>query len=292
MLDALLGCAPHVVGVGELNSGWRRYEAECSCGETIRRCAFWRRVRSEFETFADKSWDEAGYHSQYQSHIFRYVSTLLSTPKSDSVIGLRAITEHAIAAIKEVSKASIVVDSSKETTRALFIARFVPEARLIHLVRRPDAVIASHMKRIREGSGFKFLRRSYKQRWLEPVFLTVVAISWLVGNMLAAIACRYAPGRCIRVRYEDLCSDPRSELEKIGGFLGIDMETVIAAVESGQSLPIGHKIAGNRMRNSSAFTFQPTKAHSRPVPAYYRLAARMMGWPLTWRYGYFGRDST
>lgn len=185
-----------------------------------------------------------------------------------------------------------MVDSSKEPTRALFIARFVPKARFIHLVRRPDAVIASHVKRIREGTGLRVLRRSYKQRWLAPVFLTVAAICGLVGNTLAAIACRNAPGRCIRVCYEDSCSCPGSDLERIGGFLGVDMETVITAVESGQSLPISHKIAGNRMRNSSAFTFQPTKADSRPVPAYYRLAARILGWPLTWRYGYFDHDST
>jgi hypothetical protein len=86
------------------------------------------------------------------------------------------------------------------------LIRTFPEAKFIVLWRHPLAVAASISSTFRKG------------RWCPDEF----AIDLYEGlDRLRAFAERHAGAIC-QVRYEDLVSDPEGELEKIGGYLGLD----------------------------------------------------------------------
>ncbi len=287
VLDALLAQAPGFVGTGELMSGLTRYGDRCSCGATLRACPFWRGVRARFEAQTGRPWAALATATQAQGHVRRFPATLLARPDAPPVRRLRRLTQAVGVALTAEAEAAGVIDSSKEVTRALFLARFVPGVRFVHLVRHPHDVLASHRQRVRGGTGFRFLRRTYRSPALEPAFLALAAANWLAGNALAEVVRRVAPpGRVLRVRFEDLCAAPRATLARLGAFLEADLDAVADAVEAGAALPLGHVASGNRMRLRGAFRFDPARRSARPLPRAYRRLATALTWPLMRPYGY------
>ena len=87
----------------------------------------------------------------------------------------------------------MVVDSSKEPTRALFFAKHDPDARLIYLVRDPRAVTSSYYWRFKDGWPFHFLRKERNSRYVWPLYMLVASASWLAGNILYELVQRQAP---------------------------------------------------------------------------------------------------
>ncbi len=287
ILDALLGNAPNTVGVGELVSGWNRIEGKCSCGATLSDCPFWKGVRSRYEQTASKDWKNAGDVSAWQANILRVGHTILKkNPHPDLV----QMTTDAFECIGAEAGVENVVDSGKEFSRALFLLRRFKSAKVIFLIRRCDAVVASRLSRIKDGTGFLMLRKRSKSRVLAPLFLIVTTINWMIGNIIGECISWAYSGRVIRVRYEDLCKDTTGTLNRLGSFLEIDLSSVSTNVVEQNSMPIGHKIAGNRTRESGAFVFNPKLAKSRTLSKGYRILAWIVCAPLLWRYGYFDSE--
>lgn len=287
LLDSLLGAASTAFGVGELAAGMRRYDQPCSCGESIGDCTVWTSIRRRFEVTMSLGWDEAGCIIEQQARVQHFVEGWFARPEGSEVERLVHLTRQMLAAIADESGASVVIDSSKEISRGLFLAKFVPEARLVHLVRNPEDMLASTLERIRSGVGFRFMRRTYRRSWLEPLFIAIGSIGWLVGNVLAELAASHAgTSRSLRLRYEDLCADAPTELRRLGRFAGLDLTDVVDAVQSGASLPLGHKLAGNRLLGTGGLRFDPSRASDRRLPFAYVILNRLITWPLMIRYGY------
>jgi len=286
VLDALLGNAKEIEGVGELVSGIGRAEEICSCGAHLRDCEFWQKVRTTFVQQSNLDWEISVTALVKQAHLLRIAGTLLAQSNSEKVKRLKIINHAMMEAICAVSGKRCVVDSSKEHIRALFLARFCPEAKIVHLIRNPVGIVASDLHRMRTGTGLKFLRRRYHNKCLMFLVLLLRTMGWVVGNLLAEIVHSIAPSRVLQVRYEDLCENPRRELERLSVFLGYDLEPVIAAVEKGQEMNIGHNIGGNMMRRSGCFVFDPLAGQKRPLPRGYKWMTRLITWPFMLRYGY------
>src|SRR5947209_4412406 len=71
--------------------------------------------------------------------------------------------------------------------------------------------------RIRAGRGFHFRRRKLGVgRTTAPFLVLLGALSWTVGSALGELAARVAPGRALRLRYEDLCRDPAGAVRAVG----------------------------------------------------------------------------
>lgn len=191
----------------------------------------------------------------------------------------------------ESADKEVIVDSSKEITRALFLLRFVSKARIIHLVRHPEKVLQSDYYRLKKGSGFKFLRMRFTPgRWY-GLFLFVSAASWLVGNLLLEIVRWFGKDRFLRVRYEDLIASPIEELIRIERFLGVSLSDVKRKVEKEEAFDIGHNIGGNYMRMAGSFVLDPKKASRSGLPKGYILMVNVICWPLLWAYGYYSKMS-
>ncbi|MFW5811881.1 MAG: sulfotransferase [Alkalispirochaetaceae bacterium] len=288
VLDAMLGNAPAIESVGELVSGMGRYDEKCSCGETFRECEYWSRVRSRFEELSGASWDDAVAASKGQAHLTKFPKTLIATMRKRWVRTLVDYTRHIGEAVAGAEH-EVVVDSSKEITRALFLLRFVPGTKVIHLLRHPSSILESDYYRLKGGTGFKFLRKHFApKRWFGP-FLFMSVVSWILGNLLSDLVRLFGKERFLRVKYERLVEAPLEEFDRMELFLGVSLDEVKTRVREGKPLTIGHNIGGNHMRFSGEFVFDPKKSRRKGLPKLYYALVGLMCWPQLLAYGYFFR---
>ena len=276
VLDGVLGNAMDIESVGELVSGLSRYPDELvATGETMADSAYWRNVVS---CYAAKSGcvpaESFAWLARY-THPRHFLTWLRADRRHPAVVKALAINAHLSSAIAEVAGKPLVLDSSKEYSRGLFLCKFYPHSKIIHLIRSPIATVHSYQKR----PTFKFLRRSFKMdsRTL-PLAICTVLCSWSVGCLLGLVIKYLYPNRVLTMRYEDLCVQPRQELEKLGAFLGVDLSALAARIEQKQPLEIGHNIGGNKMRFQQQFTFTPD--HDKPLRLAYRLLALLVNGPF------------
>ena len=286
VLDALLGNAESIESIGELVSGLERETEICSCGKAYRRCGFWLRVIAEFRKKSEINIELGASLMRRQAHIRRFTKYIIARPNSQDVQVLKQINNAIFASLQKASGKKCIVDSSKEHTRALFLMRFMPNVKIIHLVRNPKGILASTLYRVKEGKGFKFLRRRYFSPRMTGFYMALTSVNWVIGCLIAEIVKLYDPGRVIRLRFEDLCHDTRNEMERIAKFIGHDISQVITNIESGQEMSIGHNIGGNMMRKSGRFKFDPNAEKKRFLPYRYKILANLITWPFMLLYGY------
>lgn len=263
-----------------------KHADRCGCGETIGDCAFWRAVRARVEA-AGVPWDEAVAVSTGQAHVKSYLGTLLARTGSPRLRRLATITAEIELAIAAVSGKPHVLDSSKEPTRALFLAQHYPQARFLRLIRDPRSAVASHYWRLKQHGYFHFLRKDRRYPALAPFFLVLAAGSWTIGNLLGEIALRRVRGRTLVVRYEDLRDDPEGALARIQATFGLDLGDAIERIRRDEPLAVGHVIGGNGIRLERGLRFDPGKEQTRPrLPRWLQLVTLALCWPMMGRYGY------
>lgn len=289
ILDILMGNSASIESVGELVSGLRAEPRGhvCACGIPMSDCPFWGVVKQHFMTGAPVEWSQAAGALATHANIRHLPRTFFAGPQSPAMVSLAALNRAFMAAIAAASGKPHVLDSSKEPTRGLFLLRFVPETRVLHLVRDPRRAIASHYWRFKKDRGyFHFLRRKFHAPAMLVPFMLLAAVSWTVGNMICELATRFRPACTLRVRYEDLCDDPGSELRRIGTALGLSFEELISRIEHGDELAIGHNIGGNEIRRGGTVTFRPARGRQHDLPVWLDLVTLACCWPLMLLYGY------
>jgi hypothetical protein len=287
-VGGLLGQSPDVINVGELAYSM---SGQCGCAQPFSTCEFWQQVRADFEQTTGLDWDDSRHLIENQAHLAHFVRTWTASDTAADVQALRAVNEGLIQAIQRVSGKQYVLDTGKEVTRALFLMRHFPNVKFIHLIRSPIRFAASYFYRIKH-TGVKMLRHEFHDSPLNALFLVLVNLNWVVGNLLAECIRLLSPARVLRVRYEDLCADPTRELRRIQAFLGCNLEPAIKAVEMHEPMHVGHIIGGNyRMHESRTFVFDPTVGDSRSLPRFYKWMAYTVTWSLMIFYGYTKRQS-
>ena len=232
ILDILLGGSAAVESVGELGTiGTRGLTGDatahlCGCGAPIAACPFWNRVREEFEARRGPGSFMARMREVYDLSDVRRLPRAILAPRGPAppddpmrrVVDTLAGVEEAVGA---VTGKPHLLDSNKEPTRALLLLKHHPGARVIHLVRDPRGIVASHYWRLRGGVGFVILRRRFHPgAGAVPLFLLLAAAAWTAGNLCAELARLAAPGRTVRLRYEDLRDRPAEAVRALGAALG------------------------------------------------------------------------
>lgn len=286
VLDAMLGNSNYIESVGELISGMNRYDARCSCGLIFSECDFWNQVRSHFEKITDYKWGYAAELLKRQGHILQFPRTLISRLDSRWASNIVEINKAIADSIEFSSGKEITVDSSKEVTRALFLLRFLPDTRIIHLVRDPMQILESNFYRMRNNGSFKFLRKTYKVDKVFFPYLLVSTIGWLAGNLLIEICSLFSRHRVLRVRYEDLIDSPLEQFERLSKFIGFPLGEIQNKIKKNDLFDMGHNIGGNHMRMAGSFIFDPRKSSRFGLHKRYQLVVRFLCYPLMKRYGY------
>ena len=288
ILDAALGNASRVQGVGELLSGLSRFPDEpVPAGGTIASNPFWTRVRQEFESqvrntsFADAS------KTLHQAFQLRNLPRILLGSRNSRFLQLLShLSSRLYEAICDTAECDIVVDSGKRVTQALFLARTNPDVRIIHLVRNPLDIMASHLKRMREGERIHFFGRRVNANSFGPFLLCILALTWTVGCFLATLAERIAGARAMRIRYEDFVADSASCIAAIGDFIGADLSDVSEILRTGTPLHCPYNIGGNRIRFKQSLKVAPQTSANEPLPRYLAMWIATVSFPFTRVYGY------
>ncbi len=284
ILDLLLGNSSQIASVGELLAGLSRSDhAVCCCGATMPDCAFWREVRSRAEA-EGITWDEVcGIADLGAAALWR----VWWAEKADPAISRRARITRALArAITACAGKPHLVESSKTPAHGLLLLRYLPEARLIHLVRDPRHVLRSYVGKIRNEEALTMRRYRFDGRGA-PLLLVYVAASWTVVNLACDLMAHAFPGRVVRMRFEDLCTRPAKELDRIAQAFGLDLADVDSKITGGEPLVVGHNIGGNQLRHADAVRFDPGGARARPpLPRWLEVISFLLCGPLMWRYGY------
>ena len=87
-------------------------------------------------------------------------------------------------------------------------------------------------------------------------------------------------------RYEDLLHDHCRWLDSIGDFLGRDFTEVASRIDSPQGIPIGHTVAGNRLRMSRSVTLRDVDSWPSQISESDRASVESGCSRLMNRYGY------
>ena len=258
-LDTILGNHPEMESVGEAchiaKNAWLSENTYCACGEIGRNCSFWKEVHRQWERRVGPV-DLAEYVRLAQEIEPRLRISLtqrrLAARDSRHVEYVR-LAVGLLAAIRDVSGVEIIVDSSKAASRALALSMVEGvDLRLVHMVRDCRGVLWSGKKRFRKDDRAGISKDDRGKSISHTMKI------WAVANMVTEQLRRHLPrGKSIRLRYEDMISYPHGELRRIGDLVEKNLESLAEAVAGGESMAVGHTIAGNRVRMAGSMPLRP-----------------------------------
>jgi hypothetical protein len=261
-------------------AGWLE-NGPCACGARCNSCRRWRNVRVRWERHGGSVTEHIVWQNRYlrMRRFWRLVQNI-RRPTADFQTYV-AKTRLLYRCISEEFGTNILVDSSKWPLHALFLSN-VPriDVRIIHLVRDPRGVAWSRQKTF--GQAESKPRPSHAQSiWYS-------AFAWnLVNFSVSRVRRRVHPSDSARIRYEDLCLQPRSTLERIGTVADVRVDPVVARVENEEGLPVGHTVAGNRLRLQKHVRLQtPDRAWRQGLSSLENLAISIICGPSMYLYGY------
>ena len=255
LLNQLIGTHPNALPAGEIARLSKNIALNtiCSCGDPVRKCAFWLptidklgrdigkdlwkdpyaldlgfiRAVSEVDRGRQTRWYLVK-RSAYMGWLELLNAVSIDTSKSY----LSSQYQHWIRenlrvqdALRERSGRSVVVDSSKGFRIAAGLYRSRPEStRIILLARDGRGVIASYL---RSGASLRDSVKNWKVYYER-------SMRWMERNV--------APEHVLHVHYEDLVRNPDEALGRIFAFLGLPAMRKFDDERRSE----GHILAGNR----------------------------------------------
>jgi hypothetical protein len=290
LLDLLVGQLPGHCDVGELFYMWQGgalRDQRCACGERFSQCPFWTRVGE----LAFGGWDRVDAEEvlRLQAQVDT-TSRLLSRPFARWQPGRRAREEEYLAltrrvyrAVAEVSGAPVVVDSTKRPSTAYLLASD-PGVRLrvVHVVRDPRGVLNSWSREVPlpDGAG---PRDHLKARPARQVLRRWLTVNLMIGRLEQ----RGVP--LLRLRYEDLVTDPRGAMRAVLALSGVDAsEDDLGYIgPDGVERAVSHAPTGGRVRfRTGPMPLVLDEKWRRELPVSRRRLAAVVCGPLMRRYGY------
>jgi UDP-N-acetylglucosamine transferase subunit ALG13 len=285
LLDRLLGQVPGCFSIGEMRDIWLRGLIEnrkCGCGEPFDRCPFWTEVGKA--AFGGWRLDQAAELHRLRMRFDRPWMVPLLALRRPQVAGLSRYveaTERLYAAIRDVSGAEVIVDSTKIPSYALVLRRIERiDLRFVHLVRDPRGVVHSWKKSVarpdavgRPDRMIRYGTASASGRYL--------LYNWTAGLLRAS----RTPYRFLR--YEDLVSDPRGHLERVLAFVGLERQGLEFLNDGTAVLGANHSVDGNPMRfTTGELTIRADEEWRRLLDRRDQRIVSTIAGPLLRRYGY------
>ena len=284
----VLGQHPDAVAIGELVHLWSRGLKDnelCGCGDPLGECSFWGAVGD----LGFGGWDnldlEEMIRLQYAVDRNRYVPLMLAPrvlPRFRRALGQYSdVLARIYGAIREVSGASVIVDSTKHVSYA-FLLRKVPgvDLRVAHLVRESQGVAHSWAKTVRRPEvtdGHDEMPRYTPAR---------TSGKWVAYN--AALHGLTVMGtRRQLVRYEDVITNPRVGFANLLALADLDETTMSELGDSWVELGPTHTVAGNPSRfQHGRVELQLDRAWQSDMNQSDRRLVTALTWPLSRAYGY------
>lgn len=169
--------------------------------------------------------------------------------RGKSVVQQRAFLTALYQSIFDESPHSVIVDSSKYPSRLWHLSQIIPAESLyvIHLKRNAMDVIRAMRT---SGQG-------------EPKsFVQAVAYYHGIEFLISKICRKFDAAKTFDLAYEDLVSNPESELERLGRQFQLEVTPAIDKIRENLPLERGFIFNGNRMRMQEQVVFRKKQATS------------------------------
>ena len=282
LLGQILNDSGDSVYVGELRNIWHEafeQNEPCGCGKRFRDCEFWRAVVEKafgsFERLDVRAM--LNMHRSLARERYTPLLMLLNWVPAELLGSKRRRTyEDALSrlyrAIREVAGKSVVVDSSREVSQALVLARIPSiDLRVLHLVRDSRAVAFSNSR------GKPIFRADNASQHRKPVWTSrasrklafdkdgiqrillrqgalASALQWTWRNAWASRIPRLRRRRKIpyvRLLYEDLVRDPRAAIGDALDQLQLGRPDLSMIQGTYVKLGVNHAISANPVKFNS-----------------------------------------
>lgn len=247
LLSFLVNAHPQLLSVGEVTGPLAALPADypCSCGARLGECAFFARIggalRAQGLAFDPLAWGTAvdlGDNAVERFLLTRSLrynalddlrdAIVARAPSLGSRMGALLARNRAFAeALCETAQRPVLVDASKQPIRAHYLRRAGLDVRLVHLVRDSPGFVAS--RRTNLGASIESSIRHWRRG----------------AASLARVRQRFPEERFLRLRYEDVCDDPRAAVNAIAVLA--DLPPLAAGAPFASE---GAHVIGNRMRTS------------------------------------------
>lgn len=283
LLEGLLAEQCGGFNVGELAYLWRRgYTADekCSCGRSFSSCPFWSKVLEQVFGGDQAALDRTA--ADFDRLVFDVGGSLRASLRSkpvsvddDGIAALLEVYGALYQAIRDVSGAEVIIDSSKFASYGSFLAKSPDiDLRVIQLVRDSRAVAYSWQRpKLRpEAAGSE-------RKYMPTLKPHVAARTWFADN-LAAARLRTRVFHSSLLRYEDFVARPAAIAECLSelGLTGANHPSTLS----------GHSVSGNpsRMAPRGDRVMKADDEWRQALPAQDRALVTVLTFPLLWRYGY------
>jgi hypothetical protein len=269
ILEILLSSSPDVFGAGELTELVRDgfiENKECSCGKPCHFCDIWGEVIEGLD-INDKEmvrWADLQKRIDWHDGFLRQ---LIGVDSRRDRKRYAALNRRLLKAIARVTRAPVILDSSKYAGRALALVRLVnADVRVICLTRSPAGLMLS------------FQKPNKDEQLPKGIFATL--LYYLVTLTSLRIATYLLRKRVRSVRYEDLLADPDGVLRDIEAWAGINLGESRRRLQNSSEFPVGHLVTGNRLRKQGSVRFKPrSKTYVLPEGLGAKTAVKLMnGW--------------
>jgi hypothetical protein len=298
ILGQVLDGVPGVVHVGELNFLWDHNvlkNRECGCGLPFSDCPFWQEVMGRAFGGSDGVDALEMVRLQQLGTRTRHAIEMLAPPARRRLLArmrpLMEATEQLYRAIRDVSGAEVVVDSSKLPPYG-FVQGQSPgvDLRCVHLVRDPRAAAYSWSRRSGSGDG----SGDSPFAWLPQVGPVHSALTWATWNVVTELLWRDDAQRYLRIRYEDFVADPRQWSRRVAALAGLPNATLPFVDDRTIEVGVTHTAAGNPNRfNRGAVTIRGDEEWRRRFPKRDQLGVVALTLPVFARYHYsWGSDGS
>jgi hypothetical protein len=251
ILDILLDRVPGITAVGEFRHLFGRALGDnelCSCGKPFNDCGYWGAVLAKaFPNGVDRKRVQNAVRAINKIAVTPQVlNTSMRTPKFREYAQIYSDAfSAAYRAVADISKASVIIDSTKYPIHGLFLST-LPDIDLVTmlLVRDPRAVAYSWERRKLRPEVH------WEKREMPRHSVSRSALAWNLSNSLTKLLDK-GDGRFRLQRYEYFLENPLGTINEIAAFaLGknIRVNKDIFTDTTAQS----HSIAGNPVRMAGA----------------------------------------
>lgn len=289
LLECILGELPGVAAAGEVTHLWERGLRQnqlCGCGTPFHECPFWQEVRrSALEGLGDRDYEALASARNSLctfANLPRLALPRLRTRAFQAQLDRYARTlERVYRAVRDVSGARVVVDSSKYPPEAFLLrATDGVDLAVVHLVRDSNAVAYAWQKwKVRPDVHWT---RAYMARY--PFLKT--ALGWNAFNLaIGSLRSLGVPYRLIR--YEDLVRDPRESVLAVARMLHLEPPSLDFLQDGRVVLRGNHTVSGNpsRFRRGPVELRVDTEWREK-APRLQRALVSLLTFPLRRKYGY------
>lgn len=287
LVDLLVGRLPGFVSVGELRYLWERGLAErqrCGCGAAVPDCPFWGAVLEEaFGGVARVDLQAVLALWQRIDRLARvpWLAAARRPPALERDLAeFRNLLGPLYRAVRTVSGAGVVVDSSKYASYGLILAG-VPglELRVLHLVRDSRAVAYSWLRRKRMPEVTE------EERYMPLKRPSRSAVFWGLENLALELLRGRARAYGV-LRYDEVAADPAGAIRQALERLGLPGD-VSRLGGNRFTLAPNHTVAGNPLRfERSEVAIRPDQEWLGQLGPGARRLVTALTWPLLRRYGF------